>query len=79
MYFSSIFIRWQRTHKISDKCAQGKLGLTSDEFHLFREDELPITQNLIDKLAEVTGSSKQFRQNRRHQKQKAVGENNEKI
>jgi hypothetical protein len=42
-----LFIRWQRTHQLSDKQAQGKLGLTAKEFHLFREDELAITDVLI--------------------------------
>jgi hypothetical protein len=67
-YFSSLFIRWQRTHQLSDKQAQGKLGLTAKEFHLFREDELAITDVLIKKLATVTSVSEQFWQNRWHQK-----------
>jgi hypothetical protein len=79
MYFSSLFIRWQRTQQISDKCAQGKLGLTADEFHKFREDELPITPSLINKLAEVTGGSKQMWKNRWEQKQKNSRKNNENI
>lgn len=79
MYFSSLFIRWQRTHKISDKYAQDKLGLTADEFHKFREDELPITQSLINKLAEITGGSKQMWQNRWEQKQENSRKNNENI
>jgi len=77
MYFSSLFIRWQRTHQMSDECAQDKLGLTADEFHKFREDELPITTSLINKLAEVTGGSKQMWQNRWEQKQKNSRTNNE--
>lgn len=68
IYFSSLFIRWQRTHQLSDKQAQEMLGLTAKEFHLFREDELAITQYLINKLAEVTGVSEQFWQNRLGQK-----------
>lgn len=67
IYFSSLFIRWQRTHQLSDKYAQEKLGLTAKEFQLFREDELAMTQALINKLAEVTGISEQFWQNRWHQ------------
>jgi hypothetical protein len=68
IYFSSLFIRWQRTHQLSDEHVQEKLGLTAKEFQLFREDELAITQVLINKLAEVTGVSEQFWQNRWHQK-----------
>jgi hypothetical protein len=68
IYFSSLFIRWQRTHQLSDKHSQEKLGLTAKEFHLFREDELSITPALINKLAEVTGVSEQLWQNRWHQK-----------
>ncbi|MFT5756899.1 MAG: hypothetical protein ACI9LM_001624 [Alteromonadaceae bacterium] len=68
IYFSSLFIRWQRTHQLSDKHAQEKLGLTAKEFELFREDELVMTQALINKLAEVTGVSEQFWKNRWHQK-----------
>lgn len=68
IYFSSLFIRWQRTHQLSDKDAQEKLGLTAKNFQLFREDELLMTQALINKLAEVTGVSEQFWQNRWHQK-----------
>jgi hypothetical protein len=68
IYFSSLFIRWQRTHQLSDKQAQGKLGLTAKEFHQFREDELAITDVLIKKLAAVTSVSEQFWQNRWHQK-----------
>lgn len=68
VHFSSLFIRWQRTHQLSDKHAQEKLGLTAKEFQLFRDDELAITQTLINKLAKVTGVSEQFWKNRRHQK-----------
>jgi hypothetical protein len=28
-YFSSLFLRWQRTHELSDKQAQERLGLTA--------------------------------------------------
>ena len=59
-YFSSFFIRWQRTHQLSNEESRKKLGLTAEEFQLFREDELMITFRLIDKLAEVTGASTQF-------------------
>jgi hypothetical protein len=68
IYFSSLFIRWQRTNKLSDKQAQEMLGLTAKEFQLFRGDELAMTQALINKLAEVTGVSEQFWQNRWYQK-----------
>jgi hypothetical protein len=67
-YFSSLFIRWQRTHELSDKQAQERLGLTAKEFNLFREDELEITQALINKLTEITGASERFWKNRWHQK-----------
>lgn len=79
VYFSSSFIRWQRSHQLSDEYAREKLGLTADEFHKFREDELPITPSLINKLAEATGGSKQLWQNRWEQKQKNSRVNNEKI
>lgn len=71
MYFSSLFIRWQRTHQLSDKQAQKKLELNADEFQQFREDELTITNSLINKLAEVTGTPKKFWQNRWEQKKKS--------
>ena len=64
MFFSSTFIRWQRSHQISDEHAQEQLGLTADEFHQFREDELTITPGFMTKLAEVTGASEQFWHNR---------------
>jgi hypothetical protein len=70
MYFSSLFIRWQITHELSDEHAQERLGLTAKEFHQFREDELTINQALVNKLAEVTGASKQFWKNRWEQKKK---------
>lgn len=75
IYFSSLFIRWQRTHELSDERAREMLGLTAEEFHLFREDELEIAQALINKLAEVTGSSKQVWQNRWQQKIKGTKHN----
>lgn len=68
VYFSSLFIRWQKTHQVSDEQAQKMLGLTTNEFHLFRDDELAITQSLINKLAEVTSASEQFWKNRWNQK-----------
>lgn len=70
MYFSSIFIRWQRSHQLSDEHVQEKLGLTAKEFHQFREDELTITPDLINKLVEITGVSEQFWKNRWVQKNK---------
>ncbi len=48
--------------------APEELGLTAKEFQLFREDELAITQALINKLAEVTGVSEQFWHNRWYKK-----------
>tara|TARA_R110001583_G_scaffold17500_2_gene70718 strand:+ start:2133 stop:2663 length:531 start_codon:yes stop_codon:yes gene_type:complete len=63
VYFSSTFIRWQRSHQVSDKITQEKLGLNADEFHQFREDELNISEDLMAKLAEVTGSSIQVWKN----------------
>jgi hypothetical protein len=79
VYFSSSFIRWQRSHQISDEDAREKLGLTADEFHQFREDELTISEDLMAILAEVTGSSLQFWQNLRNQKIKRSKGNNENI
>jgi hypothetical protein len=79
MYFSSTFVRWQRSHELSDKIAQDKLGLTTDEYHQFREDELNITEDLMAKLAEVTGSSIQFWKNRMAQKNRGSKGNNENI
>jgi plasmid maintenance system antidote protein VapI len=79
MYFSSTFFRWQRSHELSDKIAQDKLGLTTDEYHQFREDKLNITEDLMAKLAEVTGSSIQFWKNRMAQKNRGSKGNNENI
>lgn len=79
MYFSSTFIRWQRSHQLSDKITQNKLGLTVCEFNQFREDELTITQDLINKLAEVTGASRQFWQNRWEQQKRNNRRNDENI
>jgi hypothetical protein len=79
VYFSSAFIRWQRSHQLSDEDAREKLGLSDDEFHQFREDELTISEDLMAILAEVTGSSLQFWQNLRSQKVKRSKGNNENI
>jgi hypothetical protein len=68
IYFSSFLIRWQKTHKLSDKYVQEKLGLSAEDFQLFREDKLEITQDFINKLSEVIGGSKLFWQSRWHQK-----------
>lgn len=79
MYFSNTFIRWQRSHQLSDEDARKKLGLTTEEFHQFREDELTISEDLMAILAEVTGSSMQFWQNLMSQKVKRSKGNNENI
>lgn len=79
IYFSSLFIRWQRAHELSDKQAQELLSLTTKDFHQFRDDELTITQTLINKIAEVTGMSIQFWQNRWDQQKRDIGGNNENI
>jgi hypothetical protein len=79
VYFSSTFVRWQRSHELSDEDARKKLGLTTDEFHQFREDELTISEDLMAILAEITGSSLQFWQNLRSQKIKRSKGNNENI
>jgi hypothetical protein len=68
IYFSSVLIRWQRTHKYTDKYVQEKLGLSAKDFQLFREDELEVSQGLIGKLVELTGISEQFWKNRWQQK-----------
>ena len=62
--FSNLFIKWQRTHQISDIRAQEMLHLTSNEFTQFREGELDISDILIDKLHQSTGFSKQLWLNR---------------
>lgn len=79
MYFSNTFVRWQRTHQVSDKHAEVKLGLSSDEFRQFREDELNISEDLMAKLAEITGSSVQFWINLRAKKSRDFKRNNENI
>jgi hypothetical protein len=79
VYFSSTFIRWQRSHQLSDEDARKKLGLTTEEFHQFREDELTISEDLMAILAEVTGSSLQFWQNLRSHKIKRSKGNDENI
>jgi len=71
VYFSSIFIRWQRSHQMSDEDARKKIGLTTEEFHQFREDELNISEGLMAKLAEVTGSSIQVWKNLRDRKKRS--------
>jgi hypothetical protein len=63
VYFSNTFVRWQRSHELSDEDAREKLELSADEFHQFREDELNISEDLMAKLAEVTGSSIQVWKN----------------
>jgi hypothetical protein len=78
VYFSSTFIRWQRSHQLSDEDARKKLGLSADEFHQFREDELNISEALMAKLAEVTSSSMQFWKNLRNRK-KILGKINKNI
>jgi hypothetical protein len=62
--FSNLFIKWQRTHHVSDIRAQEMLHLTSNEFTQFREGELDISDILIDKLHQSTGFSKQLWLNR---------------
>jgi hypothetical protein len=79
VYFSSTFILWQRSHQLSDEDVREKLGLTTDEFHQFREDELTISEDLISKLAEVTGSSIQVWKSLMSQKIKRSKVNNENI
>lgn len=56
---------------MSDEDARKKLGLTTEEFHQFREDELNISEGLMDKLAEVTGSSIQVWKNLRDRKKRS--------
>ncbi|MDO6488436.1 hypothetical protein Q4503_12035 [Colwellia sp. 6_MG-2023] len=79
LYFSSTFIRWQRSHQLSDEVARVKLGLTAEEFHQFREDELTISEDLMAILAEVTGSSLLLWQNLKSKKIKRSKGNNENI
>tara|TARA_B110000495_G_C22855458_1_gene498810 strand:- start:274 stop:513 length:240 start_codon:yes stop_codon:yes gene_type:complete len=79
MYFLNTFVRWQRSHQLSDKHAEVKLGLSSDEFRQFREDELNISEDLMAKLAEITGSSVQFWINLRAKKSRDFKGNNENI
>jgi hypothetical protein len=79
VYFSSTFIRWQRSYNLSDEVAQEKLGLTADEFHQFREDELTISEDLLTKLADVTGISLQIWKNKKAHKMKWFNGDNENI
>jgi hypothetical protein len=58
--FSNLFIKWQRTHQISDIRAQEMLHLTANEFAQFREGELDISDMLIERLHQSTGFSKQL-------------------
>jgi hypothetical protein len=58
--FSNLFVKWQRTHDVSDIHAQDLLDLTTDEFCQFKKDELEISDMLIDKLHQSTGFSKQL-------------------
>jgi hypothetical protein len=79
VYFSSTFIRWQRSNKRSDEDARIKLGFTADEFHQFREDELTISEDLMAKLAEITGIPLQFWKNKKAHKMKWFNGDNENI
>jgi hypothetical protein len=58
--FSNLFIKWQRTHLVSDIRAQELLHLTANEFNQFREGELEISDMLIERLHQSTGFSKQL-------------------
>ncbi|MFB0981034.1 MAG: hypothetical protein QMC62_08970 [Alteromonadaceae bacterium] len=62
--FSNLFIKWQRTHLVSDIRAQELLHLTANEFTQFREAELEISDILIERLHQSTGFSKQLWLNR---------------
>jgi hypothetical protein len=62
--FSNLFVKWQRTHQISDIRAQELLYLTANEFNQFREGELEISDMLIERLHQSTGFSKQLWLNR---------------
>jgi hypothetical protein len=62
--FSNLFVKWQRTHQVSDIRAQELLHLTANEFTQFREAELEISDILIEKLHQSTGFSKQLWLNR---------------
>jgi hypothetical protein len=48
--FSNLFVKWQRTHQVSDIRAQEMLHLTTNEFTQFREGELDISDMLIERL-----------------------------
>jgi hypothetical protein len=62
--FSNLFIKWQRTHQVSDIHAQEMLHLTANEFNQFREGEVDISDMLIERLHQSTGFSKQLWLNR---------------
>jgi len=62
--FSNLFVKWQRTHQVSDIRAQEMLKLTANEFTQFREGELDISDMLIERLHQSTGFSKQLWLNR---------------
>jgi len=62
--FANLFVKWQRTHQVSDIHAQELLDLTSDEFCQFKNDEFDVSDMLIDKLHQSTGFSKQLWLNR---------------
>lgn len=62
--FSNLFVKWQRTHQVSDVRAQEMLYLTANEFTLLREGELDISDMLIERLHQSTGFSKQLWLNR---------------
>jgi len=62
--FSNLFVKWQRTHHVSDIRAQEMLNLTANEFTQFREGELDISDMIIERLHQSTGFSKQVWLNR---------------
>jgi len=62
--FSNLFVKWQRTHHVSDIRAQEMLHLTTNEFTQFREGELDISDMLIERLHQSTVFSKQLWLNR---------------
>jgi len=62
--FANLFVKWQRTHQVSDIRAQEMLHLTANEFNQFREAELEISDILIERLHQSTGFSKQLWLNR---------------
>jgi len=62
--FSNLFIKWQRTHQVSDIRAQDMLHLTANEFNQFRKSELNISYMLIERLHQSTDFYKQLWLNR---------------